>query len=684
MKKKTLNNLTRKIAVVLAALTGWVMPGMAVDFHVATAQDLQNALTLAAANGADDFIYVAAGYYTGNFNFNSTENRSLLLQGEAGITNTQITIDGTGTGRSLNLTSTGTSDLTVRGITFIRNCGSASVGTLRIAASVNSTLLVDSCRFLSPTNGGAVGKGLEIVSGQNAIVTNCVVIGKVGVAVGGGVSIAVLTGNITVGGCIVSSNSFDGGYGSGYAGIYAQAAGNVSIVASTFIGNQNKGAAATSSATLVLLNNFFIANGSHGAELTSTNMVVAGNTFRNNVYLGCYLAGNGGSVLLSNNVFVANSGGGAYIASATVTVIANAFSGNNANAVYGTGGGLYWGGAKATITGNTFTGNIANNGGGLAVNGSATIAGNTFTGNSGNNGGGLNASGTAIITTTNNTFTGNSATTSGGGAYVSVSGGTNVFSANILKQNSAPTGGGLYTSGGSSLILLDNLVVKNTQGGGIYVNPSSLLTVINNTITDNAITGNGGGLACSVSGVVEVLNVYDNIIWGNAASGNGADVSLSGTGFRKTFLNNDVHGMSGVWDIAANNQDVAPVFFDPVNGDYHLRSTSTCIDAGTNGVPLMPVVDLDGNTRTNAAFVDLGAYEFNNTLYHPADVNLDWTISATEYTNYAAAWKISQPWPSGPSKISADYVTRAGFLLNQGGTYHNDGAGAPLNWKPGS
>jgi len=50
---------------------------VAVDFHVATAQELQNALTLAAANGADDIIYLTNGYYIGNFNFNSAEARSL-------------------------------------------------------------------------------------------------------------------------------------------------------------------------------------------------------------------------------------------------------------------------------------------------------------------------------------------------------------------------------------------------------------------------------------------------------------------------------------------------------------------------------------------------------------------------------------------------------------------------------
>ena len=209
--------------------------------------------------------------------------------------------------------------------------------------------------------------------------------------------------------------------------------------------------------------------------------------------------------------------------------------------------------------------------------------------------------------------------------------------------------------------------------------------MINNTVSDNATTGNGGGLSIAVSGTVEILNVYNNIIWGNSASGNGSDVYLAGTGSKKTFLNNDVDSMYGVWDIAANLQDVAPNFFDPVNGDFHLQSASACLNAGTNGAPSLPLTDLDGNNRTNSlGQVDLGCYEFNNTTFHPADVNNAGVITTTEYLNYGNAWLNSQSWPTGPNPILDDYVTRAGFLLNQGGAYHNTGAGVPLNWVPGA
>jgi hypothetical protein len=96
----TLKQLACRVAAGLAAMAGMTLNSYAVDFHVATAQDLQNALTSAAADGADDNIYLAAGYYTGNFNFNSAENYSLTIQGEPGTTNTAITIDGAGRART--------------------------------------------------------------------------------------------------------------------------------------------------------------------------------------------------------------------------------------------------------------------------------------------------------------------------------------------------------------------------------------------------------------------------------------------------------------------------------------------------------------------------------------------------------------------------------------------------------
>jgi hypothetical protein len=158
----------------------------------------------------------------------------------------------------------------------------------------------------------------------------------------------------------------------------------------------------------------------------------------------------------------------------------------------------------------------------------------------------------------------------------------------------------------------------------------------------------------------------------------------------KVFDFNDVDNMDKPWDIALNDIDVDPKFFDPVNGDYHIQSTSPCIGAGTTSAPSLPLTDLDGNSRTNAAgLVDLGCYEFNNTATHPADTNAAFVITAAEFNAYAAAWKNGLSWALAPASapnpnpIPANYLTRAGYLMTNGPAYHNDGSARPTNWKPG-
>ena len=93
----------------------------------------------------------------------------------------------------MSITSSGTGAITVAGITFSRNCGSTSIGALRIAAGGGATILVSGCQFLSPAYTG--GMGLEIASGLNATVTNCTVTGS-STSGGTGISVLGVTGNV--------------------------------------------------------------------------------------------------------------------------------------------------------------------------------------------------------------------------------------------------------------------------------------------------------------------------------------------------------------------------------------------------------------------------------------------------------------------------------------------------------
>ncbi|HPS07335.1 MAG TPA: hypothetical protein PLG22_07370, partial [Kiritimatiellia bacterium] len=104
--------------------------------------------------------------------------------------------------------------------------------------------------------------------------------------------------------------------------------------------------------------------------------------------------------------------------------------------------------------------------------------------------------------------------------------------------------------------------------------------------------------------------------------------------------------------------------------------------AGKNDAPGLPAVDIDGEPRVVNAQVDIGADEMPPvTDTHPADIDADWTISAAEYTDYAAAWKTNGVWSAPPGPATADFATRAGFLRQQNdGAYQNSGGKKPVCW----
>jgi len=60
---------------------------------------------------------------------------------------------------------------------------------------------------------------------------------------------------------------------------------------------------------------------------------------------------------------------------------------------------------------------------------------------------------------------------------------------------------------------------------------------------------------------------------------------------------------------------LSPAFINPAAGDYHLKSTSACINAGMT-VPEI-TDDFDGQPRPNGGAYDIGAYEFRSQISPP-------------------------------------------------------------------
>ena len=419
-------------------------------------------------------------------------------------------------------------------------------------------------------------------------------------------------------------------------------------------------------------------------SLIVSNVFNGGGTLGGGVYVG-----SARNVMLTNNTVRANqAGGGAGIqiglgngGAVDVFLVGNLISGNTAygGAVVGTDVSVS---GRVVVRQNKLIANLAS-GGSFNAGISVLIEGNEIAQNSGGYYG--TTASAPDVTVRLNVFRANVATSAlSFGAFTNL-----LVSRNEFIQT---TGGGVYVVVPSSrLAMFENNIFRGNNGGpsragGItatLTGGTATLRFINNTLFDNSTVDNGGGASFIISGNTEILQVYNNILWGNRATGLGKDVFVSGNGSQKNFSFNNYHDLSGLWNIASNNIDVDPLFVDAPNGDFHLRANSLCLNAGLNGAPGLPLVDKDGNVRVGDGVVDIGAYEQAVSDQHPADANLNWVLDAGEFDAYARAWTNRAPWASGPNPIPIDYVTRAGFLLERGGAYHNEGGGKPRNWKPG-
>jgi hypothetical protein len=203
---------------------------------------------------------------------------------------------------------------------------------------------------------------------------------------------------------------------------------------------------------------------------------------------------------------------------------------------------------------------------------------------------------------------------------------------NIIKGNTSAQGGGgayarSYSADGTvaTVILLNNIITGNSAtagaGGGVFASSYTqhgtpgTVTITNNTITgNNAGIYGGGAILYAYSGTISggIVNCYNNIIWENTSPA-GADIYVTNTSNSTTNgYNNDYSVISGSWDNESGNINLVP----RITGNYHLLSTSPCIDTGLNSAPDIPTTDFeeddrlfDGN-RNGTPTVDMGADEY--------------------------------------------------------------------------
>lgn len=190
---------------------------------------------------------------------------------------------------------------------------------------------------------------------------------------------------------------------------------------------------------------------------------------------------------------------------------------------------------------------------------------------------------------------------------------------------------GIYIS--TSATVKNNLAY-DIGGAAIHLwHDANNVTIANNTVFSSKFgIIVGGGDFHHTTGPADNVNVSNNIVYNNLYG-----ISEQGaTGTHNTYTNNLVY-QNSIYNINLQNGlthsgtfTADPEFvYDPGTGggDYHLKSTSPAIDAGSP--TYAPSTDLDGNTRPMGTGNDIGAYEYSPNTFTLNAVSKNMKIGET-------------------------------------------------------
>src|SRR5262249_31864685 len=155
----------------------------------------------------------------------------------------------------------------------------------------------------------------------------------------------------------------------------------------------------------------------------------------------------------------------------------------------------------------------------------------------------------------------------GGIAVFNVSNMTGVVANNVIADNSANRGQGVYLSVSERAPYLQNNTIINS----VFVNATAATLMENNIIS---VANATPPLVCGTLGTPTLIN---NILFAADGTPNGD-------------LCPDFIGHSG-------NRSEDPLFVNPGRGDYHFAADSPAWNSGDSTAQGLPATDFDGNPR---------------------------------------------------------------------------------------
>jgi hypothetical protein len=191
--------------------------------------------------------------------------------------------------------------------------------------------------------------------------------------------------------------------------------------------------------------------------------------------------------------------------------------------------------------------------------------------------------------------------------------------------------------------LIANNAAASSAGGAAYATLENCTVVSNN---------NGGTLACYLTNSI----AYFNQGW-NYTDG----------------ANPGYYAYSCLYPITSGPGNISndPQFVSHQAGDYHLKGTSPCINAGTNMPWMVGASDLAGMPRIIGSRVDMGAFEFvslhlkiTNTVGWVSYDTIEMTLAGTSFGATGYMWvsnaanaqvlsfPASQAWQSAPVSLA--------------------------------